>query len=619
MAKRNNGQNRNGKKQNMNTKSYTPRNRNKKVEIDIDRDDINKADLRGKDTKYSDKNDVSWYAKNPELLAAAANFPFGYPIGVELPTVQQLNGDTIQTGSNIPGLLILPYMPTIGRSTDGSSPINLAAKLQYSNTRYANSGTTYGDPADLMMYYLAIDSMYMFHQFCVRAYGLLRTYNYMNRYYPKSIIESMGLDFDDLNANITQFWGFINTYAVKLQAFAAPADIAYFSRHSWMTSGIYLDGNSSKAQSYMYLPVGYYQWNEVVEGPNSLSVVTPYGNASSTILPSIKTGITTSSFLGKLKLADLMKFANDLMNPVLQSESFGLTTGAILKAYGADNLMKVGTIPEDYQVVPTYNAEVLSQIENATLFTGIDWITTIPTFEVTQSKGVDDMYITATPKLYSFIYSQTDMNQWHIMPYLSSVNSPTDILVNMHIENPTPADFMVATRLTATCGPATVDPSTSGDVYRCYADLEQFASEIIINPYLLTYSKSLLITAPVPNLSSMNIIPLCDMIEYNTSTGAVDPGNYQYSVTAFAAMSLLQQFDWHPAAFNVLLRNQEFNVFTRGSGADIAYTFKLDTRDIDNFAIITSDNISLLNQVAMLSLFDSPRIAELVAKPYKRA
>lgn len=251
-------------KQNVNTKSYG---RKKEIEVNIDRDELNDADLNTKGRKYkSERNDASWYAKNEQLLKAAASFPYGYPMGTSLPPSIPKTGISISNDQNVPGICVLPYLPTIGKSESGSSPINLAAKLQYSNIRYANSGTTYGDPSDLMMYYLAIDSMYMFHQMCVRAFGTIRTYNYMNRYYPQAVVRAMGLDFDDLNSKITQFWGFINTFAVKLQSFAVPGDISYFVRHSWLTSGIYLDSNTSKAQTYLFQPVGYYQWVEVTSG-----------------------------------------------------------------------------------------------------------------------------------------------------------------------------------------------------------------------------------------------------------------------------------------------------------------------------------------------------------------
>lgn len=626
MARRNNNNKKDGKRynngsgrrQNMNNKSYSP----KEVEVDIDRDDINSADLREKSKKYrSQKNDASWYARNELLLKAAASFPYGYPMGTSLPPSQKKTGLTIQYDQNVPGIFVLPYIPTIGRSESGSSPINLAAKLQYSNIRYANSGTTYGDPSDLMMYYLAIDSMYMFHQMCVRAYGTIRTYNYMNRFYPQAVIRAMGLDFDDLNANITQFWGFINTFAVKLQSFAVPGDISYFVRHSWLTSGIYLDSNTSKAQTYIMQPIAYYKWTEVTSGPNKLTTVSPYNwQTGKKSLVDQLTGSKAQSELTLLKLSDLMTFADSLMNPVLESESFGLTTGAILKSYGSDNLMKVGQIDLNYQVVPAYNAEVLSQIENATLNMGVDVGNSLSKFNITQSADVDDMFITAKPALVSFTDSNSASPTYRHTAFCLATYPPVDKLINMHIDAPTPADIMVATRLMTFVDEApTVSPNATGSNYTLTANLSQFGSEIVVNPFLVTYNNDYQVGLSL--VESAIEIPVLHftLVSGNPNPVAASAATDENVFSPLEAMGLVQQFDWHPAVYIARGTNTDKGQpGTTENYFSFAYKYCNDTRDIDTFMIVNEKDVALMNQCAMLSLFDSPRVAEFVKQPYKR-
>lgn len=588
----------------------------KKVEIDVDRDDINKADLikssnNGKKTRYrSEKNDVTWYVKNPELLNAAAQFPFGYPLGVDLPKSNTSSKSIIQYDQTVPGIFVLPYVPTIGRSNDGASPVNLAAKIQYSNVRYANSGTTYGDPSDLMMYFLAIDSAYMFHQWMIRAYGVLRTYNYMNRYYPQAVIEAMGLDFDNLNANITQLWGYINTYGVKLQSFALPGDLSYVIRHSWLASGLYLDANSSKAQTYLFNPIMYYQWTEVTEGPNYLKAITMFTSSGDDVFPNVKTGQRKLTNIGKKTLNDLREFGDSLLKPILQSESFGLTTGALLKAYGMENLMKIAQIPEDYQVIPAYNAEVLSQIENATLFTDVNFSSSYSSFNITQSTAVDDMFITANPKLTSMLYSwASGAAAIHAFSFHASTSLVNPTLLNMHVEKPMPADVMVATRLTALTGNPYVNPVGSGTNYTMQADLQEFGSEIILNPYIITYQRFPGTTEPLT--AQMVAYPL------GSSVIMVDALPDPVLQVLQESIAMAQQFDWHPSLCLGRASSTGSDVSSRGQEAILNYTFLYDTRDLDVFAIINADNLRLLNEVAMLSLFDSPRVAKLVSKPYR--
>lgn len=633
MAKRNYKNNKN--KTNYRKDNGNRSGRPKEVEIDIDRDDINEADLSKSAKNYkSKKNDASWYAKNPALLQAAANFPFGYPIGAPL-VVNNINPNataTLSDRSNVPGIETFYYVPTIGRSNDGTSPVNLAAKLAYSNIRYANSGTSYGDPSDLMMYFLAIDSMYTFHQFCARAYGIMRTYNYENRYYPKEVIHAMGLDFDDLNANINQLFGFINTMGVKLQSFAVPGDMSYFIRHAWLTSGIYLDSATSKSQSYMFVPIGYYQWTEVTEGPNKLTMISPYkmGSYNFEMIPSEYSTIDSNQYAGgvdasvaKLKLSDLMSFADSLMAPVLESESFGLTTGAILKSYGRDNLMKVGQIDMSYTVIPSYNEEVMSQIENATVFT-CNYANTLSQgyFDITQSSDVNDMYITSNPTIYAPLPTGTSINNYNWQSFAITNYPPVETLINMHMESPTPADFVVATRLTATVDPTKMMMAKVGGSNFMMAQLLNFGSEVILGAGITTLKWD-------KNVQSSTHYSFINYPVSSAVLGASSGSSVLNQVHTAAGLTwnqiqktkilpMLQDFDWHQRYVIASVGDTE-SLNLPQAMYPAAHVFECrDTRDIDNFAIVNDDNLALLNQVSMLSLFDSPRVAELTSKPYKR-
>lgn len=582
----NNGKSGSGKGHRFKPDSKSKQFKSGEVEVDVPRADLNDADLNRSAKRYTSKrNDASWYARNAQLLMDAGQLSFNYPSGIRVPLYQ--TSKVTQPKFVSPGVMAFYYVPTVGPTISDSSPVNLAAKLQYANVRYANSGSAYGDPADLMMYYVAVDSLYMFHQMCARAYGLMRMYTYDNRFYPQAIINAMGLDFTNLEENLAQFRYFINKLAIQLQSFAVPNDISYFLRHSWLTSGLYLDGEGPKAQTYLFQPAAYYKYVEQTSGPAKLEMVTPYDGFS--VIGSTK-----------LKLNKLVEFADGLISAILNSEYFGVTTGDILKAFGRDNLFKISEISEDYVVLPVYNTEVLSQIENASVNSCT--LKKLEGFNVTQSVVGGNSYLVSTAYLRSesimpaAIYSKV---------WLLSNN--TEFILNMHIPNPSPADVMVATRLRTMVKDSALE--ADGSKLAVFQRLSEYGSEVIIEA-AVTYAPQFSDSVAYTTNTWTNLM-------VHTGTSGITTG-YGGLGTDFTAA--LQQFDWHPQ-LNIYQGDVNGAQLTTAQPIwlpDANVVNIADTRDIDNFAIVQQATFKRMNETALLSLFDSPRVASLTRSPYRK-
>ena len=56
--------------------------------------------------------------------------------------------------------------------------------------------------------------------------------------------------------------------------------------------------------------------------------------------------------------------ANQILTPLLTGEDFGIMSGDILKAYGAEGILHLAALSADYSVLPVYSPEVLQQIHN---------------------------------------------------------------------------------------------------------------------------------------------------------------------------------------------------------------------------------------------------------------
>jgi len=214
-------------------------------------------DVKGRDRKsgamsieegshISETNDWRWYATNAQLVKDTASYPFTYALGTRL-QLGPYGADANKL--SIPGVCSLAFVPTVGWSDNPNSPINVASRAIYSDVRHTNSGAVNYDPVDLMIYLISMDSCYMVLDFMKRVYGCMRGVSPVNRYYPKAIIEAMGVDYDSINKNLDDFRAAINTYAQKLKALVVPNGMSYMAKHQWMVSGLYKDHDTGQTPS----------------------------------------------------------------------------------------------------------------------------------------------------------------------------------------------------------------------------------------------------------------------------------------------------------------------------------------------------------------------------------
>lgn len=394
-------------------------------------DRVDERDRR--DCYKSEQNDPAWYAQNAQLLSDYASFPFGVPIGIQLPSTL-----TTTVTKSVPGLMAYYYAPMIGSATQETDPVNIAARNIYSYVRHANSGHSNYDSPDLMMYLLAMDSVYMFHAYMKRALGVVLDYTPVNRYYPQALLVAMGLDPDDVQAHVADFRGFINTYAVKMGSMCVPNSMSYMARHTWMTEGIYTDSPSNKAQSYMYVP---YQYFKLQIYDNEGTAVTGLQRVN------FFDAVTYQGTASELKkVSDLISFGNQLLNPILTNEDMNIMSGDILKAFGPDGIVKVSGVMDGYMVLPMYNQEVMSQFENLRVF-GAAAAAAVNDQHITQDTSIGGGYIkdTTTWRLSMGLYGTATNKASSYARYFPGLTS--DKILNFHHDAVTPAEVMVATRL----------------------------------------------------------------------------------------------------------------------------------------------------------------------------
>lgn len=293
------------------TQTRNKRSRRNRNNSSVDTNSSKCGNPIGKGTYDSSDNDASWYMRYPELARDASKIPFTTPLGKYPYVESNATNSDLKEGREafaIPGIMAIKWFPTIGQSDDQNSPVNVVSREVYSFVRHANSGHSNYDAPDLMMYILAMDSLYSFYASMVRTYGVMMLYNGMNRYMPRRLVQAMGFDFDDISQNLAQFRWLINQVAYKLTALYVPAGMTYFERHIWLNSGVYVDSASVKAQTYLFRQSAAYVYNA--------SAATDYAaTLKYTEIPS------------HLTLDKCTQFVNSMLNPILADEDMNIISG----------------------------------------------------------------------------------------------------------------------------------------------------------------------------------------------------------------------------------------------------------------------------------------------------
>lgn len=499
-------------------------------------------------TKYG--NDPIWYGLNDQLLKDAGSLSFNNPIGIPV-------DDIISAGVTggplvVPGMATINYLPGIGISESNASAVNVAARRMYTFIRHANSGAANYDSPDLMLYCIAVASALVTYTQMVRAYGVANVYSQKNRYMPDGVLHALGFDAEDVRQNLAELRYYIGVAAAKLNALAVPGNIYYFARQAWLVTNTYLDNLGAKAQMYAFVPMGYYVYDET----SSASGVP--GRCNFKYYASYEAQPQPVSYWCSV--------LDSQIAPLIESEDIGIMAGDILKAYGSSGLLTIPSISEDYIVVPQYDMEVLTQINNAA-FTMLN-----PVSEATCNIAQD-------PTTGAIIYSPT---------FKADYRSETDFLydnlrfrrmINIRSEEPTPADVMVATRLIPD-GAKWVSDQADSTLFR----LKTAGTEI---PVAFTIWRNDY-SSGQPVLTRFNahhfILPL-------------DEAATKIEERVRHAMAL-SRFDWHPLV-------PVYVGPTRASLKRVAVV-----GDLDNYTTISDYEFKKLHETALLSLFNVPPLSQ---------
>lgn len=505
-------------------------------------------------------NDVSWYAPSDQLLRDACSIGFADSLGLP---VKGLKLGSHVPDDDVPGIMALNYIPYIGSNGSAVSPINQAALALYSYVNYGNSRNTKYDPSDMMMYILGMDSAYSFHSWMMRIYGVAKLYSQVNRFYPITLLQSLGVDASIIS-NLADFRAYINSYAWKLGSFFVPNSVPYINRHVWLNTNVFKDTPNAKSQTYVFSQRAFHVWNPTGK------VETPGSACNIEYLPD-----TLMSF------SDIVAFGDKIVNNLLASQDIGIMGSDIKMAFGEGQLIQMGTMSEDYVVVPVYNPEVMPQIHNATAL-GEPSSAESSRGDIYQRDGIiyqdlkfEANVIGSNSKTYRNYYVDSKIND-HVF-----LDSP--------YESPNPGDVMIMTRLHA---------RTKYDGSDALL-IDTAGSEIVTR--FLIYSK----IKPEDGTS----IPL----GFASSNVWVNKSATPYSeVVANASLaSKVSAFNMHPLIMCAGTKSENYTT------ADSSITDEIVYFELNNYTSTSVADLYVMNDIAMQGLFAVPQFGTFYPRNVK--
>lgn len=537
-------------------------------------------------------NDPVWYSHDPQLVRDVASLSYNATLGTteslypEEISVFEGNITLRETSKGcVPGLMILPFLSVLGSdSSQAQGAATIAARKIYAYVRHANSGSANYDAPDLMLFLFGMDGIYSALAHADRLYAMACQANNKNLYQYVSYIRACGINYEDLLQHLASYRARINVLKARANSLNIPNKFDFFSRHVWMSTKIFKDYNVTRSQEYMYVPHGLWAYDE----KNNRLVCSVLNELGSNGNDGLEGNTTLGVMLDRISNA---------LDSFITSESAGIMSGDVLKAYGEGNLVKLKMTELDPVVEVGYSEEVLTQIQGATLHGEYS------DFEQFQIIQDTDGNIRTKGKISTDQFLANDVDHFKVpgRVYLETALYGSDIgearghvefkrthtIINMYKDDPTPDDNMVATRLSN-------DICISGAEFNASSGLVEvstnFGSEIITGAKIVYRDGGKFKVSPT--------LRTIEIQELSTSTSG-DMLRQDFKLVDLVAR-LLAYFDWAPIVYVMGVSSMgSYSSMPQQTGVML-----YSNQELTNYAVIDTATLERMHRVAIMSLLD---------------
>lgn len=513
------------------------------------------------DQGRSGRNDVSWYSKNPNLLVAAASFPYPNRPGMQVRLGNYTNdsGTTYNADYSVPGAMALHWIPSLGISNAATDPASVLGKEMYARVRQVYSGSLDADAPDFVMYVMAIDSIYTYIAWLKRVYRILNAWSPDNYFMPDGLLSAMNFsaaDIASLRQNKTEFWQLINELVLQTRKFTVPSSMDIFNRHYWMSDNVYTDAPSINSQFYLFTLDGVYKYAAL-----NMPTGDPAAGLAMTKLPVVGDHATITPDV-------LYQFGLDLINALVAWDDAYTINGYLRRAFEGDGQFLVSELASTEILTPVYEPEVLAQIENSRCAPGAYALSNYTGFNVTQN--VTTNAVISNPTFTVTVAADVDAimvhQPWRMSPWLS-----------IRSDSPTVADSVIASRLQVAC---TAQKNSSAYVVSVSCGTEV--------PLYWTVGRGTFNGAGVFTGYAFSVYHQVGIFELFATKGQSD---IDTKLSAISRQVEVSAFDWHPLGYFVTMGSTGANPTFNG--------------DIHNMSVISTTNLQNLHKICMYSEMNS--------------
>ena len=494
----------------------------------------------------------SWLDKYPELVKAAGNLSFSQSLGTSL---NLFKGVTNTAGKSWRNSSIF------GDTIPGIMKLEFLPSYGYSN-----------DPASPLN--VASRAIY--------SYVRHANSGHTNYEAPDLMIYLMATDsLYMMYTWMARLYGTLNLYAsfnrylgdaLIMSMGVDPTDIKdhipdlrwFINSYAYKLQTLYVPGSMPIYDRHSWMVGGYYSDSEDWKSqtyyfnPSGLYQYTPVRLTTGGSLQFKQLGPIDYTTGTLLTFNAIAAYATSLIEPVITDSDMNIMSGDILKAYGDTGIRKIGMIGEDYIIKPSKDDSVLRQIENSNALGAIGMA----------NEGIyqTDGYLVAT--------------------YRGTGNSPLGELnkvLNSRNNIPTAEEVVDATRLMV-MGTATAVADTSS----MFSNILTLVGTEIIQYFRVYYTD---INGTIADKT---------FLKERTFTSALVTG-----VATLEDVAMFSNFDWHPCLYML-------DVETLSDGTKRATrVFDGLFREVNNYTVITYQDLEKIHTTAMLAYFDIPRYASV--------
>jgi hypothetical protein len=503
-------------------------------------------------------NDFEWYNNNPHLTQAAASIPFPYRPGMYLDLGDK---DKFNYGTSIPGVMALEYALSVGRSAEVTSPISIAAKEMYARVREKFSGTLPEDAPDIMLYVMAMDSIYLCIGEMKRLYRILDAYSPYNYAVPTALIQaavsgySAGLSADDdfitsLRRDKMKLYQYINELVGMTRKFTVPGNMSIIKRHFWLADNVYTDDPSPSSQMYMFVNTYHYKFGIYQDAGALMPVHWP--------VPT-----TESSYV------DLMyDHVRSLIEALANSEDAYTINGHLMRAYEGEPTFTLDYMELHQEWEPKFIPMVLMQIENALTIPG--------DIEEDSLRVYQNVQTNALIHRPTFVLSQTgNTNKRALMEHIKPMLSIRD-------DNPGVEFVVEASRLHM----AWRETATQGEFdVLC-------GTEILLHYQMFTPSNA----TPSGHVATLGY-PEFESFAITASLTTSDALNYTIDSRDLGRIADLSRWMYHPFIYFIAKFSGNGNIVNGGK----LFVFG----DFHNVTTLTAEQLENINRVCVYSQFNT--------------